>query len=109
MELGEVDHQAGHQRLAGALRDLIQAPRQAEGDRRVLLPDLHRCGQTQHVVDGGLHQADCAGDGGADDVLARRSVAAVALGLKSGDPVLLHTEYDSGHTQMEILPISTLV
>ena len=109
MELCEVDHQPCHQGLAGALRDLIQAPRQAEGDGRVLLPDLHRCGQAQHVVDGGLHQTNGAGDGGADDVLARLSVAAVAPGLKTGDPVILHAEYDSGHTQTEILPISTLV
>ena len=46
---------------------------------------------------------------GADDVGARLGVAAVAAGLKAGDPVALHTEYDSGHTQTEILPISTLV
>ena len=45
----------------------------------VLLPDLDRSGQAQHVVDGGFHQTDGAGDGGADDVLALLGVAAVAL------------------------------
>lgn len=97
MELGKVDHQPRQKRLTGALRRGSQAPGQAEGDGRVVLPDLDGCRQAQHVVDGGLHQADSAGDARADDVRARLGVAAVALGVKAGDPVVLHAESDRRH------------
>ena len=109
MELGKIDHQSRHQRLTGALGCGVQAPGQPQGDGCRFFADLHGCRKSQHVVDGGLHQADGAGDGGADDVRTGLGIAAVALGIKTGDPVTLHAKRDSGHAQTEILEISTLV
>ena len=109
MELGEVEHQTGQECLTGALSGLPQSSWEPQGDGCVTFPYFHGCRQTQHVVDGGLHQADSAGDARADDVRALLGLAAVALGVKPGDPVALHAECDGGHAQKEILPISTLV
>ena len=71
------------------------------GSRRemaaVLLVDLHGGAQPHHVVDGGFHQPDGAGDGGADDVLALFAVAAVALCIKSDDAVFLGVESNGRH------------
>ena len=83
------------------------------GSRRemeaVLFLDLHRGAQPHHVVDRTLHQAHRAGDGGADNVLARRGVAAVAPGVKAGDAAALRVEGDWWSSQALILVISTLV
>ena len=53
--------------------------------------------QPQHVVDGALHQAHCAGDGGTDDVLPLRGVAAVPPDGESGDAAALGVEFCGGH------------
>lgn len=109
MELGKVDHHARQEGLTGALRRLAEASRQPEGDRCVAFPDLHGRRQAQHVVDGGLHQTNGAGNCRTDNVLAGLSVAAVALHVESDDAAPLALEGDGGHAQTEILPISTLV
>ena len=109
MELGKVDHHARQECLTGALRRLAEASRQPEGDRCVAFPDLHGRRQAQHVVDGGLHQTNGAGDRRADNVRTGLSVTAVTLYVKACDPAALTAEGDRRHAQTEILPISTLV
>ena len=85
MKLRQVDHEARQQILTGGLSRLPQAPGKPEGDGGGVFIDFHRGAQPHHVVDGGVHQAHGAGDGGADDILARLAVAAVIAAYSSSD------------------------
>ena len=109
MQLGEVDHESGHQRLTGALGGLTQLGGELQGEIGVLLPDLDGGLQPQHVVDGALGQTDRAGDGGADDILPLRGVSAVALHFKAHDAAALGMKGHGGHDQAWMAPICTLV
>ena len=102
MELGEIDHQAGEQGLAGILCHGVQSPGKTKENRRVFLPHLDGSRKAQHIVDRSLHQADRAGDGGADNIGAFLGVAAVSDGIKAGNPATLHAKLNCGHTQTEI-------
>ena len=80
-----MDHQGGQKGLAGALVGLSQRGGELQGEGGVLLTDLDRGLQPQHVVDGALGEPDGTGDGGADDILSLGGVSAVALDLKARD------------------------
>ena len=111
VELCQIHHQPRQEILTGALGVGRQASGQPQRDGCLPLVDLDSGAKPHHVVHGGLDQAHGAGNGGADDVLARVGVAAVPADLKPDDTRFLREECYSGHvpSQNGILPISTLV
>src|SRR5574344_106647 len=108
-ERGEIEHQAGQKRLTRTLRRGGKPARAPEGNLRLRPVRLHGGGKAQHIIHGGLYQTNGAGNGRTHDIRAGRSITAVPLGVKTGEPVSLHMERDGGHTQAVILPIVTLV
>ena len=82
--------------------------REAEGNGGGILIDFHMGAETEHIIDGALYQTDGAGNGGADDVFALFSIAAVAFGVKTCDALTFRVECNGCH-QALILVISTLV
>ena len=94
MKLRQIDHQPRQEILTGGLGRVGQSAGEPKGDRGIRFPHLYRSTQTHHVVYGGLHQTDGAGNGGADDVFAGFSPAAVALHVKPDDDTLFIEKLD---------------
>jgi len=98
VKLGEIDHQACQERLTAVLRCGGQPAGKTKADFRVLFVRFHRSRKAQHIVDCGVHQANGAGDGGADDIGPGFSVPAVSQSVKPADAVALHMERNGSHT-----------
>ena len=98
MKLCEVDHQPCQQILTGGLIGHRESPRQMEGQPGVVRVYPHGGSQPQHFVHRGVDQIDGAGNSGADDVLSRLGVAAVAANLERDNPFPFHGKCGSGHS-----------
>ena len=70
-------------------------------------PNLGLC--AAHLIDGGFGHGDSGGDGGADDVAACLSIAAVTGNGESCDSVVIREKLAFCHNYSAILVISTLV
>lgn len=77
-------HQTGQEGLTQGLVFLPHVAGELERDVSVRFAGLYRRAHGQHVVDGGLHQADGAGEGGAENVrLSGRDKPRVAFQLNA--------------------------
>ena len=82
---------------------------EGQGDASILFldPNLGLC--ATHIIDGGLGHGYNSRNGGADDVGAGLTVAAVSGNGESCDSVLLGEKFAFCHNYSAILVISTLV
>ena len=84
---------------------------EGQGDAGIVLfdPNLGLC--AAHIIDGGFSHGHNSGNGGADDITARFSIAAVPGDGESGDSFVLGKKFTLGHilNYRAILVISTLV
>ena len=108
LQLDQVDHQGGQQRLAHLVGLSGQIAGKFQSDGSILLVDLHRGLQPQHVIHGALGEANGAGDGGTEDVFSCLGQAGVPLHGEGDNPATVHCKGSSGH-QALIFLISTLV
>ena len=94
-QIAKIEHHAGKYCLDRLF--FIAAGGEGQGDTSLLVldPDLGLC--TANIVDGGLGHGDNGGDGGANDVAACLTVAAVAGDGESSDSFVFHKKFASSH------------